>query len=1386
MPIPALHRTRKRARTAATLILTVVAVGILAAWQSRAGWSQTLDAQLTWKTTAQERAIVNFFANRSTPPLEALPEAGATPNLQPISALSGPFSWSFIGPEPMNLFGVPTTGRVTAIAADPATSGRLFVGTADGGVWLSSDNGTTFKPIFDSQSNLSIGAIALDAIHTSPPTIYVATGEGNGMLSSTFGAVSNRPEFLGAMLYGAGIYKSTNLGATWTALGAATFGRVTFSRLAIDTSHNPPTVYAATGGGVSAGRADPLLPQSDVHSFGLWRSTDGGTTWVNLSIKDNDAGNCGAGGGPGSAFPCPATDVAIDPANPQNVYHGVEFESLYVSSNGGNTITPACFTNDAPNCSIPDPLNNPVDRISVAVGPPMPGAPKKCSGATKACGTVYAMVGAGNYVGYLGFFMSIDGGATWTSMNVPSYTAGSLTFDGSDSSDFSGEFFNQTLLAMPTNPAAVFFGGTLIYRTTDSGNTWDFLDPKTVSLLNHHTLALARDNDTVYVGSDGGASRFQISTISGGAATFTALNNKLPVGLAQGIGPHPTNNSILLGGFQGTGILHYTGSLTWNLVDYGDGNGGFALFDHTNPTFAYHSLSSAGSAAVIARSTDGGLTWDYADPTNAIGALMQNVSDTGPVFYPPIASDPVVAKRVLVGADFVYASTDAMLTWQRQGTTPGGGGLASCAGPRCALTDIEFAPSDHTKAWAVAQGNPNDGFRVLNTTQANLNTDAIWTDLTPNFGFLSDSLFKTQATGIAVDPKNPSIAYLGLSAFKATTGLPHIFKTSDFGKTWNEDDGAGGAAPLPDIPVLKILVDKTDTTGKTLLAGTDAGVYRSTDGGATWTNFNLGTIPQVQVFDIEQNNNGTIFIGTQGRGVFQLISSTGPTPTPSRTPTRTPTRSATHTPTHTATRTPVRTPTPTHTPSRTPTHTPTHTATHTPIRTPTPTHTSSRTPTHTPTHTATHTPVRTPTPTHTPSRTPTHTPTHTATHTPVRTPTPAHTPSRTPTHTPTHTATHTPARTPTPTHTPSRTPTHTPTHTATRTPIRTPSPTHTPSRTPTHTPTHTPSKISTRTPSRTPTHTATSSRAPTPVPTRMPTSPPTHAPPTGTPIPTVPPTPPPTPTHTPIRESPTPTKAEKPTPTPVPLLFFTTASQMGDAQASAPYKWNFCVAAPTSGQKCGQSTRDNPYGGAPPYSFTIINGSLPTGLTLDAGTGLVSGTPPNTAASVDYQFTICAFDSDNNSVCQPTALWVEPPRGSWTVSGDVSGTCGSSTSVSDSLSATFDFTSNSTSDGNGDVYYTGSYGLSGNMLALQSGSCTDDATATYSCTGSSFFPVNPNSQITSFSCGSVGVSTGCVIEADSLVFSLTSTSFGVLGGVNCSGTSSFKTNGLVTFKYSGP
>ncbi len=120
-------------------------------------------------------------------------------------------SWNFIGPEPItgaqaNYGGDPVgpifnaAGRVTAIAADPNTPGRIFVGTANGGLWMiTGANGSnpSYTRISDSLPNptQAIGAIALDP-STSPPTIYVGTGEGN---------------YCGDCSYGRGLFTSTNL-----------------------------------------------------------------------------------------------------------------------------------------------------------------------------------------------------------------------------------------------------------------------------------------------------------------------------------------------------------------------------------------------------------------------------------------------------------------------------------------------------------------------------------------------------------------------------------------------------------------------------------------------------------------------------------------------------------------------------------------------------------------------------------------------------------------------------------------------------------------------------------------------------------------------------------------------------------------------------------------------------------------------------------------------------------------------------------------------------------------------------------------------------------------------------------------------------------------------
>jgi hypothetical protein len=237
-------------------------------------------------------------------------------------------------------------------------------------------------------------------------------------------------------------------------------------------------------------------------------------------------------------------------------------------------------------------------------------------------------------------------------------------------------------------------------------------------------------------------------------------------------------------------------------------------------------------------------------------------------FYPPLAGDPAAVQRVLLGGHFVLVLDFATRTFTRHSPQDLTGG---CTSGDCALQDLAFAPSDHTLAWALSKQSGVTPFKLFNTTQAGLNSGATWSDVTGNLPFDSAA---TQATGIALDPHDTNNAYLSISGFTAMTGVGHIFKTTDFGVTWTQADGAGGRSPLPDVPVLRVLVDRREARHHTqhmLYAATDIGVFWSPDGGRTWLAFNLDVIPAVPVFDIAQNDNGVVFIGTHGRGAYQLL-----------------------------------------------------------------------------------------------------------------------------------------------------------------------------------------------------------------------------------------------------------------------------------------------------------------------------------------------------------------------------------------------------------------------------------------------------------------------------------------------------------------------------------
>src|SRR5579875_1635658 len=460
------------------------------------------------------------------------------------------FTWSPIGPQPILNeiaieFGGTTplanaTGRITAIVMDP-NSDDLFVGAAGGGVWRSADGGKSFVSVFDSQPTQAIGAIAIDPT-TTPSTVYVGTGEGNEAADS---------------YYGQGVFKSTDLGASWTMLGPSAFQGMGIAALALDSSYSPPHLFAALTNAVSAGRGDPNIPEGYASHQGLWKSLDGGVTWSQVG-----AFNCSN---------CPANDVVVDPNNPSNIWAAIEFDDVYHSTDGGVTWTPVCFTNDSP-CSLPSTFGQ-IGRDSIALAA---GAP----------GVVYAMVGGVSGAEYVGLFKSIDNGVSWTEETVPTVTINGVPFDGTSGSNLSQSFYDQAMAVDPTDDTGqhLIFGGVGIYETFNSGASWSFLaNGGTTHVDQHAVVPLTKIGTMTWflLGNDGGVYRYD-----SGAKTFTALNSTISASQMQAIGPHPSAPSKALGGFQDNGTVLFSGATGWAAMDTGDG--GFTLFDPSDPSYAYH------------------------------------------------------------------------------------------------------------------------------------------------------------------------------------------------------------------------------------------------------------------------------------------------------------------------------------------------------------------------------------------------------------------------------------------------------------------------------------------------------------------------------------------------------------------------------------------------------------------------------------------------------------------------------------------------------------------------------------------------------------------------------------------------------------------------------
>ena len=248
------------------------------------------------------------------------------------------------------------SGRISAIEGVDAENGKtIYIGTAGGGIWKTTNAGASFKPVFDKYCQ-SIGAIAID--QKNPKVVYAGTGESNMRNSVSIGN---------------GFYKSTDAGSNWSKTGALD-STEHIAKIAIDPS-NSNTLYVAAPG--------PLW--SDSKHRGLYKSIDAGKTFEKILYISDKAG---------------CADISIDPSNPNTLYattwefrrtpfsfsSGGEGSGIWKSMDAGKTWKQ--LENGLP--------AKPIGRTALAISPSSPN-------------NLLAIVEAKQ----TGLYISADGGASW-------------------------------------------------------------------------------------------------------------------------------------------------------------------------------------------------------------------------------------------------------------------------------------------------------------------------------------------------------------------------------------------------------------------------------------------------------------------------------------------------------------------------------------------------------------------------------------------------------------------------------------------------------------------------------------------------------------------------------------------------------------------------------------------------------------------------------------------------------------------------------------------------------------------------------------------------------------------------------------------------------------
>ncbi|MBQ4822767.1 hypothetical protein [Aquimarina sp. MMG016] len=681
---------------------------------------------------------------------------------------------------------------------------------------------------------------SIDVVTANPDIIYVGTASG-GLWKSTSGGIKWHPIFdkevtasIGAVAIqqsnpsviwvgtgegnprnslngGYGIYKSLDGGKNWKLMGLEKTRHI--HRVIIDPT-NPNIVYVAAIGS----------PWGEHPERGIFKTTDGGKTWNKILFTNNKTG---------------AADLIMDPTNPNKLIaamwehkrdpwffkSGGKGSGLYVTHDGGKIWEERTDKDGLPKGDL--------GRIGIAIAHNKPNI-------------IYALVEAKKNA----LYKSIDGGFTWKKIN--------------DKNDIGNRpFYYSEIYVDPQNENRVYSIFTYVNVSEDGGKNFTQLMPaygvdNGVHPDHHAWWIHPEDGNFMIDGNDGG-----LNITKDGGKTWRFIGN-LPVAQFYHINVDNEYPYNVYGGMQDNGSWRGPAYVWkaqgirnsyWQEISFGDG---FDVVPDKDDSQYGWSMSQQGYVSRYDWMTGNNYTVRPTHPDPKVKLRFN--------WNAAINIDPFDNNTLYFGSQFVHKSTDKGLTWEiisedlttndpeklKQSESGGLTMDATGAENHCTILVIEPSPLEQNMLWA----STDDG--QVHITQ---NGGTNWTNVSKNIKELPTGSWIVQ---IKASNKNKGEALLVANDYRRFNYTPYVFRTTDYGKTWNRIVDGNDVKSY----VLSIVEDPIEKN--LLFLGTDDGLYISLNAGGSWIKWTKG-FPTVSVKDLViQPREHDLVIGTFGRAAWVL------------------------------------------------------------------------------------------------------------------------------------------------------------------------------------------------------------------------------------------------------------------------------------------------------------------------------------------------------------------------------------------------------------------------------------------------------------------------------------------------------------------------------------